>query len=70
MYIQVFGGSDGNTQTDIFRDTKHLITSVIDGYNVCIFAYGQTGAGNILLPLGSHDTMLVPLRLHQKYGFG
>jgi hypothetical protein len=20
--------------------------------------------------VGSHDTMLVPLRLHQKYGFG
>lgn len=22
-----------------------LITSCIDGFNVCIFAYGQTGAG-------------------------
>ncbi len=42
---QVFGGSEGNSQADIFKDTKHLIMSVIDGYNVCIFAYGQTGAG-------------------------
>ena len=24
---------------------KPLVTSVMDGYNVCIFAYGQTGAG-------------------------
>ena len=22
-----------------------LVTSVLDGYNVCIFAYGQTGSG-------------------------
>ena len=47
MPVQVFGGSDGNSQADVFRDTKHLMTSVIDGYNVCIFAYGQTGAGKV-----------------------
>ncbi|XP_060111271.1 kinesin-like protein KIFC3 [Heteronotia binoei] len=33
------------TQEDIFREVQALITSCIDGYNVCIFAYGQTGAG-------------------------
>lgn len=46
---QVFGGSEGNTQADVFKDTKHLIMSVVDGYNVCIFAYGQTGAGKVTL---------------------
>ncbi|XP_077157973.1 kinesin-like protein KIFC3 isoform X2 [Paroedura picta] len=35
----------GATQEDIFQDVQALITSCIDGYNVCIFAYGQTGAG-------------------------
>jgi kinesin family member C2/C3 len=40
-FDQVFGGSDGNTQEDVFRDTKHLMMSVVDGYNVCIFAYGK-----------------------------
>lgn len=44
---QVFGGQEGNTQADVFKDTKHLIMSVVDGYNVCIFAYGQTGAGKV-----------------------
>ena len=34
---------DPNSQVDIFRDSKHLMMSVADGYNVCIFAYGQTG---------------------------
>ena len=47
----MFGGSEGNTQSDVFRDSKHLMTSVIDGYNVCIFAYGQTGAGKVIYEL-------------------
>lgn len=29
----------------VFQEVQSLITSCIDGYNVCIFAYGQTGAG-------------------------
>jgi kinesin family protein C2/C3 len=28
-----------------FEAVKPLVTSVVDGYNVCIFAYGQTGSG-------------------------
>ena len=54
-FDQVFGGKDGNSQKDIFRDTKHLIMSVIDGYNVCIFAYGQTGAGKSFTMIGAAD---------------
>ena len=54
-FDQVFGGLEGNSQSDIFRDTKHLIMSVIDGYNVCIFAYGQTGAGKSFTMIGAAD---------------
>eukprot|EP00981_Chlorochromonas_danica_P005683 scaffold1172_cov180-Ochromonas_danica.AAC.10 len=56
-FDQVFGGSssEGNSQVDIFRDTKHLMLSVIDGYNVCIFAYGQTGAGKSYTMIGAAD---------------
>lgn len=54
-FDQVFGGSEGNSQTDVFKDTKHLMLSVIDGFNVCIFAYGQTGAGKSYTMIGSAD---------------
>lgn len=30
-------------QAGIFQDVWQLVTSALDGYNVCIFAYGQTG---------------------------
>ncbi|KAK8969971.1 Kinesin-4 [Platanthera guangdongensis] len=32
------------TQVNGFLDIQPLIRSVLDGYNVCIFAYGQTGS--------------------------
>ncbi|KAK9820101.1 hypothetical protein WJX72_006155 [[Myrmecia] bisecta] len=39
----VYGGN--SRQDAIFEDTAPVVTSVLDGYNVCIFAYGQTGSG-------------------------
>jgi hypothetical protein len=37
--VQVF--NPAINQDAIFEDTKHLVQSAVDGYNVCIFAYGQ-----------------------------
>ena len=36
--------TQASTQIDVFNEARDLIVSVIDGYNVCIFAYGQVGA--------------------------
>lgn len=33
------------SQEQVFDEVKGLATSILDGYNVCIFAYGQTGSG-------------------------
>ncbi|XP_010531348.1 PREDICTED: kinesin-like protein KIN-14A isoform X2 [Tarenaya hassleriana] len=42
-FDRVFTPKDG--QVDVFADASPLVVSVLDGYNVCIFAYGQTGTG-------------------------
>jgi hypothetical protein len=34
-----------STQVEIYEDLKPLTLSVLDGYNCCVFAYGQTGTG-------------------------
>ncbi|KAL3631652.1 Kinesin-like protein KIN-14S [Castilleja foliolosa] len=42
-FDHVFGPEDN--QEAVFVQTLPIVTSVLDGYNVCIFAYGQTGTG-------------------------
>lgn len=43
QFDRVFSEDAG--QRDIFGDVSDLVKAVIDGDSVCIFAYGQTGAG-------------------------
>ena len=42
-------------QETVFEDTKPIILSCIDGYNVCIMAYGQTGSGKTFTMMGPQD---------------
>lgn len=39
----------------VFQQTKPIVTSVLDGYNVCIFAYGQTGTGKTFTMEGTPE---------------
>lgn len=49
-------------QADVFEDTAPFATSVLDGYNVCIFAYGQTGTGKTYTMEGTEDARGVNYR--------
>ena len=39
----------------VFSQTKPIATSVLDGFNVCIFAYGQTGTGKTFTMEGTPE---------------
>mmetsp|Transcript_447 Transcript_447/g.1069 ORF Transcript_447/g.1069 Transcript_447/m.1069 type:complete len:893 (+) Transcript_447:493-3171(+) len=42
-FDHVFKSNADNAK--VFEQVSDLCTSILDGYNVCIFAYGQTGSG-------------------------
>jgi hypothetical protein len=45
--------SPSSTQEQIFEETKRLMESCMDGFNIAMFAYGQTGAGKTFTMAGS-----------------
>jgi len=42
-------------QEEVFEDCRDLVQSAVDGYNVTLFAYGQTGAGKTYTMGGTLD---------------
>ncbi|PIA46512.1 hypothetical protein AQUCO_01500213v1 [Aquilegia coerulea] len=49
-------------QVDVFVDASPMVVSVLDGYNVCIFAYGQTGTGKTFTMEGTEHNRGVNYR--------
>ncbi|KAI8018294.1 Kinesin-like protein KIN-14R [Camellia lanceoleosa] len=49
-------------QVDVFADASPMVMSVLDGYNVCIFAYGQTGTGKTFTMEGTEQNRGVNYR--------
>ena len=49
-FDRVFAASD--TQASIMSEVAPLVTSLLDGYNGCVAAYGQTGAGKTHTMIG------------------
>jgi kinesin family protein C2/C3 len=47
---------------DVFEDTASFASSILDGYNVCVFAYGQTGTGKTFTMEGTEEDRGVNFR--------
>ncbi|XP_041107491.1 kinesin-like protein KIF25 [Polyodon spathula] len=47
--------SPDDSQQTVFEEVRPLLTSLLDGYNVCIMAYGQTGSGKTHTMIGPHS---------------
>jgi kinesin family member C1 len=62
-FDRVFGPRWNNSE--IFDEVSQLVQSALDGYNCCIFSYGQTGTGKTYL-MSSNDGM-IPLAVDQIY---
>ena len=65
-FTQIY--APGSTQEDVFRDCESLMTSVLDGFNVCVFAYGQSGTGKTHTMEGSEELPgLVPRAMKKLF---
>lgn len=62
-FDRVFAPKSQNA--DVFDEISQLVQSALDGYNVCIFCYGQTGAGKTFT-MSSEDGM-IPRAVRQIY---
>nr|QWT43342.1 kinesin-like protein KIN14M [Citrullus lanatus] len=51
-----------DSQGTVFGQAKPVVASVMDGYNVCIFAYGQTGTGKTFTMEGTPENRGVNYR--------
>ncbi|KAM1039308.1 hypothetical protein ACFX2C_028737 [Malus domestica] len=45
----------GSSQDEVFSEVEPVIKSALDGYNACIFAYGQTGTGKTFTMEGTPE---------------
>jgi kinesin family protein C2/C3 len=55
-----------STQDQVFSEVQPLVTSILDGYSVCIFAYGQTGSGKTFTMSGPPESPGINTRSLQE----
>ncbi|XP_002964543.2 kinesin-like protein KIN-14U [Selaginella moellendorffii] len=60
--------SPSASQEDVFLDVQPTIKSALDGHNICIFSYGQTGTGKTYTMEGQKGAPgIVPRTLQQLF---
>ncbi|WVZ50096.1 hypothetical protein U9M48_001384 [Paspalum notatum var. saurae] len=57
-----------STQEDVFHEVKPILRSALDGHNVCILAYGQTGTGKTYTMEGTDGKLgIVPRAIQELF---
>ncbi|XP_020192425.1 kinesin-like protein KIN-14O [Aegilops tauschii subsp. strangulata] len=57
-----------STQDDVFHEVKPILRSALDGHNVCILAFGQTGTGKTYTMEGTSDNLgAVPRAIQELF---
>ncbi|XP_006663079.1 kinesin-like protein KIN-14O [Oryza brachyantha] len=57
-----------STQEDVFQEVKPILRSALDGHNVCILAYGQTGTGKTYTMEGTSGKLgIVPRAIKELF---
>nr|CAN84086.1 hypothetical protein VITISV_023630 [Vitis vinifera] len=56
-------------QADVFEDNASFAASVLDGYNICVFVYRQTGMGRTFIMEGTDEARGVNLRTLEEFFF-
>ncbi|XP_040455068.1 kinesin-like protein KIF25 isoform X1 [Falco naumanni] len=68
QFERVYNASE--SQDIVFADVAPLLTSLLDGYNVCIMAYGQTGSGKTYTMLGPQLEENFPFSIEDESELG
>ncbi|XP_075659531.1 kinesin-like protein KIN-14U [Castanea sativa] len=56
------------SQEDVFAEVEPILKSALDGHNVCIFAYGQTGTGKTFTMDGTDEKPgILPRALNELF---
>ncbi|RLM58297.1 hypothetical protein C2845_PM18G12080 [Panicum miliaceum] len=57
-----------STQEDVFQEVKPILRSALDGHNVCILAFGQTGTGKTYTMEGTDGKLgIVPRAIQELF---
>ncbi|GJN05030.1 hypothetical protein PR202_ga22625 [Eleusine coracana subsp. coracana] len=57
-----------STQEDVFLEVKPILRSALDGHNVCILSYGQTGTGKTYTMEGTDGKLgIVPRAIQELF---
>ncbi|EQC35890.1 hypothetical protein SDRG_06638 [Saprolegnia diclina VS20] len=66
VFDQIYGPE--STQEQVYEHIDPLVGSVMDGYNACVLAYGQTGAGKTYSMVGEPRAPgIIPRALQQLF---